>query len=81
MQINIKDIKKGDRFWNNKDQYEAIEDATFRTVPADFKITGQHSFIFHNIRSQRLTKTPVEINFSVAEGKEVNGPVLTTEKS
>ncbi len=82
MQINIKNIKKDDRFWDNQSQqFVAVEDTKRVVAKANFELTGEREFISYTVAAKRLTGTPVLVGFTVVEGAEKYSQGLYTSRN
>jgi len=72
MHIDIKNIKRGDTFWEKYLEFEAIEDA--ETIVGGIELCGkrrdQHKVMAKAINSDQL------VEFFVTEGAEHYGPQL-----
>lgn len=74
MRLEIKNIRKGDHFWERSQEFVAIEDATSTEVELFGKMAGQH-----RVRGKSVTGGPLlddPIVFMETEGTEHYGPKL-----
>jgi hypothetical protein len=76
MRLQIKDIKKGDIFWEKSRAFRALEDR--RTLKGNMKIFGKLCDQYE-VKAECLTDGS-DVNFLVTDGAEHYGPTLYTER-
>jgi hypothetical protein len=78
MHLNIKDIKKGDRFWERNRQYQAIEDARKKEIVIAENSILQY-YVWGYLVDNGYLDTKSQVEFLETDGLEHYGPRLNTK--
>jgi hypothetical protein len=78
MRLSIKNIRKGDHFWERNKEFMATEDARSGTIEIKGKVVNQY-FIFGTPVRKSLPINPKIIKFMETEGMEHYGPKLESD--
>ena len=78
MKVEIKNIKKGDWFWEKSLQFEAIENARHFVSKSAASPFGELSQ--WKVKAKCLTQSQPVVDFLITEGMEHYGPQLDTQQ-
>jgi hypothetical protein len=78
MRLAIKNIRKGDKFWERARQFVASEDARTETIEMGGKIVNQY-FVWGEPVDQSPVTAPRQVQFLETEGAEHYGPKLEAD--